>query len=143
MLTNATFFSALLKTTLLKSDGFTVKNSYCEKHLAVHFDDQLKFAFYIEKLCKKANKKLHALARVTTYVDLSKKRIFINAFFDSQFILFPIIWMCHSRKRNQKINPIHKKCVRVIYNEKITSYEESLSKDGPILFIIGICKNVL
>ena len=41
MLTSATFFSALLKTTLLKSDGVTVKNSYREKLLAVHFDDQL------------------------------------------------------------------------------------------------------
>ena len=47
-----------------------------------NFDDQLKFNFYIEKLCKDANRKLHALARVAPYMDLSKKQIIMNAFFD-------------------------------------------------------------
>ena len=65
--------------------GFTTKNSHCEKRLGVHFDDQLKFDFHIEKLCKNSNRKLHALARVTPYMDLSKKQILMNSFFDSQF----------------------------------------------------------
>ena len=68
------------------------------------FYDQLKFDFHIEKLCKNANRKLHALARVIPYMDLSKKRIFMNAFFDSQFNYCSLIWMCHSRKLYHKIN---------------------------------------
>ena len=56
-------------------NGFAVKNSHCKKLLGVDFDDQLKSDFHIEKLCKNANKKLHALARVNPYTDLSKKRI--------------------------------------------------------------------
>ena len=47
-------------------NGCTVRNSHCEKLLGVHFDDQLKF----EKFCKNANRKLHALARVTPYMAL-------------------------------------------------------------------------
>ena len=73
----------------------------------MHLDDQLKFDFHIEKLCKNANRKLHALARVTPYMDLSKKRISMNAFFDSQFNYNPLTWMCHSRKLNHKINRLH------------------------------------
>ena len=69
----------------IEINGFTVKNSHCEKRLGVHFDDKLKLDFHFEKLCKNANRKLHALARVTPYMDLSKKRILMNAFFDSQF----------------------------------------------------------
>ena len=49
----------------IEINGFTVKNSHCEKLLGPHFDDQLKFNFHIEKLCKNANRTLHALARVT------------------------------------------------------------------------------
>ena len=37
---------------LYKINVFTVKNPHSEKLLGVHFDDQLKFDFYIEKLCK-------------------------------------------------------------------------------------------
>lgn len=71
MLTNATLFSTLMKITQLKSMDLllkmhTVKNFY--------FDDELKFDFYIEELCKNAYRKLHALAIVTTYMHLSKKR---------------------------------------------------------------------
>ena len=65
--------------------GFTVKTSHCEKNLGVNFDDQLKNDFHIEKLCKNANRKLHALARVTPYMELSKKQILMNALFDSKF----------------------------------------------------------
>ena len=88
----------------IETNGFAVKNSHSEKLLGVQFDDQLKFDFHIEKLCKNANRKLHALARVTPYMDLSKKRILMNAFFNSRFNYCPLIWMCHSRKRYHKID---------------------------------------
>ena len=53
------------------------------KYFGVHFDDQLKFDFHSEKLSKNANRKLHGLATVAPYMDLSKKRILMNAFFDT------------------------------------------------------------
>ena len=61
-----------LEDHTIEINGFTVTNSHCKKLLRVHFDDQLKFDFHIEKLCKNANRKLYALARVTPYMDLSK-----------------------------------------------------------------------
>ena len=85
MLTNATLFSALLRITQLKSMDLLLNIHTVKNLLGAHFDDQLKFDFHFEKLCKNANRKLHALARVTPYMDLSKKRILMNAFFNSQF----------------------------------------------------------
>ena len=49
-------------------NGFAIKNSQCKQPLGVDFDDQGKFDFHIEKL--------HALARVTPFMDLSKKRTY-------------------------------------------------------------------
>ena len=49
----------------IEINGFTVKNSHYEKLLGVHFDDQLKFDFHIEKLCKNAKRESCALAKVT------------------------------------------------------------------------------
>ena len=75
----------------IEINGFAVKNPHCRNLLGVHFDDQLKFDFHIEKLCKNANRKIHALSRVTPYMDLSKKQILMNAIFDSQFNYCPLI----------------------------------------------------
>ena len=38
--------------------------------------------------------------------------------------------MCHSRKLYHKINRLHKNCLHIIYNDKTSSYEELLPKDG-------------
>ena len=131
MLTNAAFFSTLLKITQLKSMDLL---------LQIYFEDELKFNFHIEELCKNADRKLHALARVTPYMDLSKKRILMNAF--SQFNYCPLICMCHSRKLYHKINRLHAKCLRLIY-DKTSSYEGLLSKDGSVSKHLRICKNFL
>ena len=83
----------------IEINGFTVKNSYYEKLSGVQFDDHIKFDFYIEKLCKKANRKLHALARVSIFMDLSKKRMLMSVFFDLQCNHLRLIWLCYSRNK--------------------------------------------
>ena len=38
--------------------------------------------------------------------------------------------MCHSRSMNNKINRLHERYIRVIYNDKTSSFENLLAKDG-------------
>ena len=66
------------------------------------------------------------------HLHLSKKRILMNAFFDSQVNYCPLIRMCRSRKFCHEINRLHGKCLRIIYNDKTSSYEDLLSKDGSV-----------
>ena len=54
----------------------------------------------------------------------------MNAFFNSQFSYCPLIWMCHSRIINKKINRLHERCLRIIYFDKQSSFEELLEKDS-------------
>ena len=126
-------FLSSVEDHTIEIDGSIVKNLHCEKLSEMQFDDQLKFDFYIEKLCKNAKRKLHALARVTPYMDLSKKQILMNAFFGSQVNNYgPLISMCHSRKLYHISNRLHGKGLHIIYNNKTSSYEELLSKDGSV-----------
>ena len=127
----------------IEINGFTVKKSHCEKLLWVHFEDHLKFDFHIEQSCKNVNRTLHALARVTPYMDRSMKRILMNAFFDSQFSYCTYIWICHTRNLYHKINRLHEQCLRIIHNDKRSSCEELLSKMALLLCILRICKNLL
>ena len=50
----------------------------------------------------------------------------MNAFFNSQFSYCQLIWMCHSHIINKKINKLHGRCLRIIYGDKQSSFEELL-----------------
>ena len=56
----------------------------------------------------------------------------MNAFFTSQFSYCPLIWMCHSRDNNRKINMLHERCLRIIYNDRQSSFDELLNKDSSV-----------
>ena len=75
---------------------------------------------------------MNALARLTPYMELRKRRILINAFFNSQFNYCDVIWMCHSRALNNKINRPHERCLRIIYNDKTSTFKELLEKDKSV-----------
>ena len=48
-------------------------------------------------ICSKVTQKIYALARVALYMELSRKRILMNAFFSSQLNYCPLVWMCYNR----------------------------------------------
>ena len=62
---------------------YTIDNSECEKLLGVKIDVNLNFNDHISDLCKKASRKISALARVTPFMGLSKRKLLMNAFFIS------------------------------------------------------------
>ena len=40
--------------------------------------------------------------------------------------------MFHSRNLNKKINRLHKRCLLIIFNDKITSFEQLLDNDNSV-----------
>ena len=109
-----------------------IKSSPCEKLLVIKIDNKLNFDTHVKGLCTKANNKLRALARATSYMSLEKKKLLMNSFFNAQFNYCPLTWMLHSRSNNNKIKHLHERCLRIIYNDKQSSYEELLIKDGTV-----------
>ena len=114
----------------IKIGSHEIANTKREKLLGVHPDNGLSFDYHISEICKKASRKVYALARVTSCMSLSKKRSLMNAFFNSQFNYCPLIWMCHSRENNNKINRLHERCLRIIYKDKRSSSNALLGKNG-------------
>ena len=43
-----------------------------------------------------------------------------------------LLWMCHSRSNNGKINRLQERCLRIIYSDKQSSFETLLEKDGSV-----------
>ena len=85
-----------------KVEDFSIKNSTEEKHLEVKFDSNLSFENHVTSLCQKASQKLHALARISHYMDLNKRRNLMKAFITSQFGYCPLIWMFHSHNLSEQ-----------------------------------------
>ena len=56
----------------------------------------------------------------------------MNSFFKAQFNYYHLIWMLHSRYSNNKIKHLQDRRLRLIYNEKRSSYEDLLKKDGSV-----------
>ena len=75
----------------IKIGSHEIANTKREKLLGVHLDSGLSFDYHISEICKKASRKVCALARVTSCLSLSKKRSLMNVFFNSQFNYCPLI----------------------------------------------------
>ena len=116
--------SSSVKTSIM-IENKQIRNSSCEK-----LDSKLTFQSCIDNICKKASQKLNAISRMTPYMDFNKKRLAVNAFFMVQFNYCPLIWMCHNRTYNNKIKRLHERCLRLIYNDKRSSFEDLLEKDN-------------
>ena len=116
----------------MNASGFKIRNTECEKLLGIKVDCGMKFENYLNGVIKKASNKINALSRVTPFMNLSKKKMLMNSFFKSQFSYCPLVWMCHSLTINNKINHLHERCLRVIYNDKISSFKELLERDGSV-----------
>ena len=54
----------------------------------------------------------------------------MNAFIPSQFSYCPLIWMFHSRTLNHRINKIHERALRILYNDHQCTFEELLERDS-------------
>ena len=103
-----------------------INNSGCEKLLGIKIDCKLSFDDHILNMCKKAGAKLNALTRVAQYMN-TKKALNYECFFSSQFNYCCLTWMFHNRSLNHKINRLHERCPRVIYNDSHSSYDELLN----------------
>ena len=117
------------KNLSIKVDDFLIKNSESQTLLGITLDNDLNFDDHVNKLCKKASGKLHALGRVAQYMDIQQRCKIMNAFINAQFGYCPLVWMFHSRALNNKINRIHERALRIVYNDANSSFNELLIKN--------------
>ena len=113
-----------------------IDNKYIDSEkevlLGITIDSNLTFENHINNISKKASQKLHTLARVAPYMNVQKRRIIMKSFVTSRFEYCPLIWMFHSRRLNNEINSIHKRALRITYQDHISTFQELLNKDNSV-----------
>ena len=93
---------------------------------------KLSFENHVSYLCKKASQKLHALARIANYMDVSKRKCLMKVFVTSQLNYCPLIWIFHCRELNNRINRIHEQALKLVYQDNSLSFAEVLEKDNSV-----------
>ena len=111
---------------LVKLGEETIASSPSIGRLGVKIDENLNFTEHITKLCKK----LHVLARISKFLSKDKLRILLTTFMISQFNYCPLAWMFHNRTLNNKINRLHERSLRLVYEGKTLSFQELLDLDN-------------
>ena len=103
-----------------------------EKLLGLTIDKELKFNSHLLGICKKASAKVTALARLVRLLPFDKKKLLMTSFIESQFSYCPLLWMFCSRKLNKKINHIHQRALRMVYQDYTSSFVNLLAKDESV-----------
>ena len=114
----------------IKVGNDIIKNKDSQKLLGITINSKLNFDEHVNNICKKTNQKLNALSRIAYYMSFDQRKLILNAFILSQFSYCPLVCMNHSRYVNNKINRIHARTLRIIYNDRTSSFEELLEKDN-------------
>ena len=99
--------------------------------LGITIDNLLTFNEHIDNICRTANYKLHALRRIRKYLSLEKAKLLCNAFINSQFNYAPLVWMFCRKKQYLKIQKIHHKALKVVYNSN-KNYDELLRNNNEV-----------
>lgn len=114
--------------------GSLMQESDEEKLLEEILDRRLNFKNHVSNLCKKASQKLHALARVSKYMERSKLELTLTSFVMPHFNYCPLVWIFYDRKPYKKINKIHERALRIIHKVITSNFEGLLIKSNSVSF---------
>ena len=112
--------------------NWTINESEYEKLLGITFDKKLSFRKHVEDLCKKTNEKLHALARLSTYIDPIKLEILMNSFIKHS--LNPTIIRDVFTERNNQHNSRNENHLRLPVAKTTTYGLENIECRGCLLW---------
>ena len=112
----------------MKIDNIEIENTSSEKLLSIITDSKVNFKEHLEGIIKKVSQKVNVLSRISPCINVTKRKLLMKSFFTSQFNYGPLVWMLHNRTINNKINRLHQRCLRIVYNDNKSSFQELLDK---------------
>ena len=117
---------------IFKFENVCLENSKEEVILGITIDNKLTFDSHIKSMCRKAGQKLSALSRISPYLETDKKELLFKRMVKSQFSYCPLVWMFGSRNANNLINKIQERSLRLITNDKTSTFKHLVQANNEI-----------
>ena len=73
---------------------------------------------------------MSVLLRLSKFLCLDKRRTRFKSFIEAQLKHCPLIWMLCSRNSNKKVNRLHERALRLVYDDYSSSFQTLLERDS-------------
>ena len=110
----------------------SIRETHEVKLLSVTIDRELKFKKHVQSIYSKAGKKLNALARLCIILSFNKRKVLMNAFVIPKFASSPLIGMFVDKTLNSKINAMHFRALKIVYQDNVSIFDELLKRDNSV-----------
>ena len=127
IMTKANFPATHEKQLTVAIGNDSIYSSTHVKLPGITIDNKLNFQQHISKLCKRTNRKIHALCRISQYIEMNKLQIIMSAFNEKEFNYCPHTWKFHNRTLNKKISKLHGRALRITYKSHALQHDNLVS----------------
>ena len=141
MKANPAKFQAMLlgrdfKQMTINVEGNTIEMISSVKLLGIHIDNKLSFNEHISKLCKKSANQINVMKRLARHLDYDCRLKVYDCFFLSNFNYYPLAYNSQYVVNDNKIEKLNKRMLRVVCNDRISSYSDLLSRvNRPTMYV--------
>ena len=98
--------------------------------LGLSIDSKLTFSSYISSLCHKASNRIRNLNRIGKCLSQQQLLLLFNSYILSLFNYSPIIWMFCNKGSCKRIDSIHKRALRAVFQDFSKTHEQLLNLSG-------------
>ena len=107
-----------------------IKPSSSVKLLGLNIDNKLNFKKHIKEISSKAGAKLNAIKRLGLYLNKAERKLLIDAHVTSQLRYSSTVWHMCGLTEIHKLERLHERCVRFIYQDHVNSYFDILNENN-------------
>lgn len=69
---------------------------------------------------------------VATYINITMQMFLMNLLIASQFNYYHLVCMCYHHSVSNKVNRLSERCLRIVYSDNESSFENLLHKDRSV-----------
>ena len=103
--------------------------------LGVTIDNHLNFTKHVSLVYKKVNNQLNVMIKFHNLICTATKLKLYNAFILPHFLYCSLAWHFCSTRNCDKLEPLNKRTLRIVFNDKVSSYQQLLCKsDGATMY---------
>ena len=110
------------------NDTIKINPSNDVKLLGITLDQRLNFEKHISDICRKSAWQLYALRRISKYLSCEAKMFIFKSYIASNFNYCKVVWHFCSKKSRLKLEKLQERGLRIVLEDKISSYQELLIK---------------
>ena len=111
------FSKQVTENVSIHVDGHVTENEPVVKLLGLYIDDLLNFDAHVDNICRKAERKLNVLARLSCVLNVECKLLLFYSFILSHFEYCTAIWYFFSRDKMRKMEKLQKRALRYVYKD--------------------------